>query len=301
MVEQLGSVLSEMYKKTGIEVTSNDKKTETREERLKRITKTEEEKCKFFNESKGDLNLKDNYECHLCNNKGGRMELQIGYSGTPEPVYVPCKCMKVRSMIAKLERSGLKNIIKDYSFDKFEATEDWQKTMKNAAIKFTQDESHTWFFMGGNSGAGKTHLCTAITAHYLRKGKTAKYMLWRDEMPKIKAIVNDHEAYNKIITEMKTVDVLYIDDLFKMGKDRDGNVQPPTVADINIAFEILNYRYNNKELITVISSERTITDILEIDEAIGGRISEMTVPYGYYIGIKKDPSRNYRMKGIIEL
>ena len=300
-MEQLGSFLTDMCKKTGVELSGNDKKTETREERLKRITETETAKCKFFNESKGDLNLKDNYDCQLCNNKGGRMELQVGYAGTPEPVYVPCKCMKVRSMITKLERSGLKNIIKDYSFDKFEAAEDWQKTMKDTAIKFVKDEAHTWFFMGGNSGAGKTHLCTAITAHYLRKGKTAKYMLWRDEMPKIKAIVNDHEAYNKIITEMKTVDVLYIDDLFKMGKDRDGNVQPPTVADINIAFEILNYRYNNKELITVISSERTITDILEIDEAIGGRISEMTVPYGYYIGIKKDPSRNYRMKGIIEL
>lgn len=298
-MERLGDVLSDMY--SDKKPLSEEKKSETKEERIERLIKIEEQRCSFFNENEGELNKKDNYDCRICKNKGGYMKVSFGYNGLPEPVYVECKCMRVRRMIMKLERSGLKNIIKDYSFEKFETTEDWQKTIKDAAIKFTKDDEHTWFFIGGNSGAGKTHLCTAITAHYLRKDKTARYMLWRDEMPRIKAIVNDNDAYHKAITELKTVEVLYIDDLFKMGKDSNGNVQPPTVADINIAFEILNYRYNNKELVTIISSERTINDILDIDEAIGGRISEMTVPHGYYIGIKKDPAKNYRTKGIIEL
>ena len=305
-MESMGNYIAGIYKKAGKplphqlteEISSEE---EAQEKRRQYAMALEEEKCKFFNESNGALHEQDGYDCHHCKNKGGRMEVRVGISGYPEQVYIPCKCMKVRGMIAKLERSGLKNIIKDYSFEKFETTEEWQKTIKDVAIRFTQDDEHTWFFIGGNSGAGKTHLCTAITAHYLRKNKAARYMLWRDEIPRIKAIVNDSDKYNEAITELKTTEVLYIDDLFKMGKDKDGNVQPPTVADINIAFEILNYRYNNKELVTIISSERTITDILEIDEAIGGRISEMTVPHGYYIGIKKDPAKNYRTKGIIEI
>ena len=67
----------------------------------------------------------------------------------------------------------------------------------------------------------------------------------------------------------KTVEVLYIDDLFKTEQGRN-----PTTADVNIAFEILNYRYRNPELITIISSERTIQDIVKIDEAVGSRIFE---------------------------
>lgn len=56
-----------------------------------------------------------------------------------------------------------------------------------------------------------------------------------------------------------------VDDFLK------GNV---TEADRNIAFEILNARYIKPECATIISSERTIGQILDWDEAIGSRIAE---------------------------
>ena len=42
-------------------------------------------------------------------------------------------------------------------------------------------------FIGGQVGAGKTHLCTAMVGEFLKRGISAKYMLWRDDALKLKA------------------------------------------------------------------------------------------------------------------
>ena len=49
-------------------------------------------------------------------------------------------------------------------------------------------------------------------------------------------------------------------------------------ADINLAYQLLNERYNTRRR-TIISSERSIEDILRIDEAVGGRIFELAREY----------------------
>jgi len=126
-------------------------------------------------------------------------------------------------------------------------------------------------------------------------------MLWRDEIARIKALVNDAEQYGAMMQEIKNADVLYIDDLFKTGKDDFGKVKQPTPADINAAFEIINFRYNDPRKITIISSERTISDLNEIDEAIAGRIAEKSKADGYCINLGRDAGKNYRMKGMLEL
>ena len=133
-------------------------------------------------------------------------------------------------------------------------------------------------------------MCTAIVGEMLKQGKSAKYMLWRDEIVKLKANVNDDVAYSKQMDELKSADVLYIDDFFKVvGGSK------PTGGDINIAFELLNFRYNDNKLITIISSELITDEIIDIDEAIAGRI--ISKSKGYCINLKKDRDRNYRLKG----
>ena len=233
-------------------------------------------KCDSYNATTGNLNEFDGYDCPECKNKGMVAEPKKNDAGHWYEAYYRCKCDKSRKAIRQLKKSGLQNIIRDYTFKAFKADEPWQKAIKEAAVRFVHDDDHTWFFIGGTSGCGKTHICTAIAAHYLRKGKSVRYMLWRDDVVKLKASVTDHEVYDNMIHEFKTADVLYIDDLFKTGKANDGTVQRPTAADINIAFELLNYRYNNPSLVTIVSSECRVTEILDIDEAVGGRIAERT-------------------------
>ena len=262
------------------------------------LTQEEREKrnAESFNQSVGHLNEQDGYNCDKCHNKGMIMRAYQLDSGIWTTASSWCECHKVRTTIKRMQKSGLKNIIKDYTFQKYQATEDWQQKLKEAAKEYCKDQKG-WFFIGGQSGAGKTHLCTAICREFLLSGKEVKYMLWRDDVVKIKACVNDLDAYEGMIDTYKKCEVLYVDDLFKTGKGNDGMKQKPTSADVNIAFEILNYRYNNPDLLTIISSECTVNDIIDIDEATGGRIFERAKAFS----LKPDKNKNYRLKGVMEL
>lgn len=255
----------------------------------------EQFKVDGLNNTVGDRDKEDGYNCPLCKNKGfvaKVIEVKGGYSHC----FVNCKCVEVRNSIMRMKRSGLKDIIKDYTFDKFEDTEVWQKTLKTAAMEYAKNPEG-WLFLGGQSGCGKTHLCTAACREFLLNGKSVQYMLWRDDVTKLKSAVTDSEEYGKLIDRYKNADVLYIDDLFKTGKV-DSGFQKPTAADINVAFEILNYRYNNPALITIISSELTEDELLDIDEATGGRIYERAKK-AFSIG--QDRKKNYRIKGAVTL
>ena len=71
----------------------------------------------------------------------------------------------------------------------------------------------------------------------------------------------------------------------------------PTPADVNYAFEILNYRYNCPELITILSSELTEDELLDVDEAVGGRIYERA--RAFTIGRSRE--KNYRLRKAVRL
>jgi DNA replication protein DnaC len=187
-----------------------------------------------------------------------------------------------------MRNSGLGEVIDRLTFDKFIVAEQWQENAKRLAVNFSEAPYGRWFFAGGQVGSGKTHLCTAIALELLKNGRTTRYMLWRDESVKLKAIVNDSTYYDKV-NVFKTADVLYIDDFLKTEKGK-----PPTTADINLAFEIINYRYCSHKLITIISCERFVDDILDVDEAVGSRIYERTKA-GTLLEISHDKSKNYRM------
>ena len=99
------------------------------------------------------------------------------------------------------------------------------------------------------------------------------------------------------LKKLQTVPVLYIDDLFKTGRDASGSCYP-TAADVNLAFDIINYRYT-KRLTTIISTERSPAELVDIDEAIGGRIVEMAQGHTYCI--EKKNGRNYRLRGVVSV
>ena len=279
-------------------------KSESGSEPIKPMNDKEYEQWKAdqANELSGDLDKKDGYNCEKCKNRGFTSHIvyneMFNYYATVARI---CECERIRKGIRRLNRSGLKNIVQKYTFDKYETPDEWQKLIKKAAIRFCSDTENNWFFIGGMTGAGKSHICTAIATTYIKRGKNCHYMLWRDEIARLKAIVNDAEQYEKAMRELKETDVLYIDDLFKSGKGEDGKPKAPTVADVNAAFEIINYRYNNPKLVTIISSERTLTDMFNIDEAIAGRIVEKTKECGYCFNLRYDRSRNWRLKGLEEI
>lgn len=260
------------------------------------------EKVESYNANVGNLNEVDGYDCKVCKNKGFVAELKyMEIYGYPVECMVDCKCMKVRKALKRLAKSGLKDVIKKYTFDRYLTEDGWQQSIKDNALRFCQEAEDDWFFIGGQSGAGKSHICTAIAVHYLRKGKSCKYMLWRDDIQRLNMSITDPENFLPMMDEFKKSDVLYIDDLFKAGKEDNDQGKKPTSPQLDRTFEILNYRYNNPGLITIISSERCIFEISEIDEAIAGRIAEQSKKNGFCFNLKKDSNKNWRMKGVVEL
>ena len=245
--------------------------------------------CDAFNQREGNLNQFDGFDCKACKNRGGFMRL----SENGNPVFRECACMNTREMLKNLKDSGLADYITKYSFGKYKTDKIWQEEIKKSATDFVNDNKNKWFFIGGQSGAGKTHICTAITAELLKQGKKAHYMLWCDEITELKTSITDVVFYKKTMHKLKTVEVLYIDDFLKNGKEKDGSLQKPSAAETRIIFEILNSRYNNLNLFTIISSERLLSEIKNIDWAVGRRIEERCGKK-YICEIEPDTSKAYK-------
>lgn len=239
----------------------------------------------WYNESTGNLNEFDGYNCEACRNKGYIALI------TPEgfEAHKECRCQVIRATLRRAQRSGLGDILSKCTFDKYEDSEDWQKLIKGKAKAFCEDDEAKWFYIGGQVGCGKTHLCTAICGHYIKAGKEVKYMLWCEESKTLKALVND-TSYTEQISDYKNVDVLYIDDFLKVQSGEN-----PTPADIKLAFEIINHRLLDDSKITIISSEKMLEEVMEYDEATMSRIFQQAG--NYKINIGRDRNRNYRLRG----
>lgn len=225
-----------------------------------------------FNETEGNLK---GYDCPICKNKGMIAELVEG-----QDLYRPCNCMSIRRVSNLRRESGIENLLERYTFETFKEETQWQKGLAWRAKKYIKTGS--WFFIGGQVGSGKTHICTAIVKELLSNGIACRYMLWRNEASRLKANVNE-SVYGDMIKNLTEIPVLYIDDFFKGGV---------TQGDINLAFELINDRYNSRKA-TIISSEKTINDLLNIDEAIGSRIVERSGEFITNITRKE----NYRLGG----
>lgn len=250
---------------------------------------TAEEKAKreadILNAQQGKLS---DYDCKLCKNKGAVYRaIKRDFCGTEtfEVVSRPCECLKVRAECKRIKKSGLARLIERYNFGTYIVKSEWQAYIKKCAEDFANNPVD-WFYIGGQSGCGKTHICTAIVGYLLKQGKSARYMLWGDDITAIKQAVTVSEQYVKLMNNIKNAEVLYIDDFFKT---RSG--EGISNADVNTTFKIINHRYN-EQLPTVISSELSINEIAAIDEALGSRIAEMTRTHKIYIS--KDKSKNQR-------
>jgi len=250
-----------------------------------------------YNASEGSRHLDDGYNCPECRNKGF-VQVLIEQGESFYDTMRPCKCDEIRRTRLRLKKAGLLHMVDACTFDAYQTPDKWQAYIKETAQRFCRDDEHRFFFIGGQSGAGKTHICTAITAHYIMQGKKARYMVWFDEANKLKGLITEPGQYAAVMDEIKKTDVLYIDDLFKPIKGANGQITPPSYADIRLAMEIINYRYNNPGMITIISGERPIDELISLDEALAGRISQLSKDGGYCINLKKDSGKNWRLKGI---
>ena len=231
------------------------------------------------------------YECPVCRDVGYVLE----YDDAGHCYGMPCKCRAERITRAQLEQSGLAKGFSEKSIDNYETynipqLEDAKKTVIQYIDTFLErrDMLANSLMLCGQVGAGKTHLGAACCVQLIAKGIPVVYMGYREVITHLKAIVMDELYYTDTMNRYKKAQVLFIDDFLK------GKI---TEADTNIIYEIVNYRYNNK-LPIIISSEKTLEDIVNYDEAIGSRLIDMC--YGHIIMFSGD-ELNYRLyRGVMD-
>lgn len=258
----------------------------------RQVQPTEEERVRKSvadqNARRGNLGEDTGYDCKKCLNRGYFMVAEQ-YNGSWIERQRFCECWKVRDSIKRLQRSGLENSLR--KLKEFEVTEDWQRNMVDVATAYVNADHSDGksLMLCGAVGSGKTFIGSAVCRELLHKGHEVIYMPWVNEAQRLKALAND-EGFADEIRQYINAEYLYIDDLFKPLPGQNA----PTPADFRLAYDIINYRYINKKPM-IVSCEKFVGELLELDEATISRLYEMAK--GYTVSIGRVPGRNYRMKG----
>lgn len=236
----------------------------------------------LFNSTTGDLT-----NCDKCKGKGYIAEVEvirnnIGENSNCYTVVKECNCLTNKIEQTKAKNSGISPLLQK-TFSNFIARSDWQQNIKKLAEE--NAKSKDWFFIGGQSGAGKTHICSAITNFQAKNGVRVKYMTWNEQINQLK----DFED-NSFMEQLKRTECLYIDDLFKRPRGENG-LPNLSSADIDKTWELINFRYLNK-LKTIFSSELILEEIFSLDESLASRIKQNA---GKYIVQVKGSGRNLRL------
>ena len=179
---------------------------------------------------------------------------------------VPCECRQVRQAEEILKKSGISEEFRNKRFNNFNYTIENQvyEAYKEAYMyaknfkSLEKERCNSIIFMG-QVGAGKSHLSIAIANELMEDGVGVVYMSYREVITRLKQNIMDEVYYHRVMGKYKNARVLLIDDLFK------GKV---TESDINIMFELLNFRYFNK-LPVIVSCE------MDVDNYSMCRISPM--------------------------
>ena len=225
----------------------------------------------FQGSSTKTKNLKQAYNCNKCKDKC--------YILIDDLTARVCSCQEQKRIERLFRGSQITPAFQGKTFKNFSEKKCTPAVLKMylAAKAYTRDfnsldeEENNWLVFLGQPGAGKSHLSLAVGNTLIQKGVPVLYFQHVEGINEMKDIIrrDGEESIGEKTSEMKKVDFLIWDDLFKPLPGQK-EVRP---FEVQIAFEVLNYRYLNL-LPTAINSERTPKELVTIDEATGSRIIE---------------------------
>lgn len=230
--------------------------------------------------------LNSSYKCEKCKDTGwilGKRKDGTSYAYS-------CICREQEKMKKQWKDFGMNLDSVNLTFGNFKSWNKYSKLLKETAIAYFNDFNkikklrQNSLLLCGQPGSGKTHIAVATAINLMNEGVGVVYMPYRHVVTNIKLNFKNENFYKKELKRYERCDVLLIDDLFK------GKI---SLSEINIIFEIVNYRYVNS-LPMIISCENTIQKLLVVDEGIGSRIYEMCKKY--MVTVPSEQSFSYRFR-----
>lgn len=246
------------------------------------------------------------YECPLCEDKGFTLKNipDVDEEGNQRSwpngslkyieTMFDCVCSKKRQARHLLKFSEITEEFKSMTFTGFnlEGKHEMVREAYQCAIDYYKDfdrvrnERCNSISLLGQPGVGKTHLLTALANNLIQKKQVS--VLYFPFVEGFNDLKDDFGLLEEKLTKMKRIGVLFIDDLFK-GREF------PTPFQLEQMFAVINYRYLN-HLPIMVSSEKTVDELCDFDEALGTRIYQMS--RDYTVVIKGDRKvLNHRLAG----
>ncbi|ETT61874.1 hypothetical protein C171_11531 [Paenibacillus sp. FSL H8-237] len=221
--------------------------------------------------------IQKTYECEMCKDEEWILILEFDEHGNKIKDFArQCECKERKRIKRLMSSSKITNEFQQKTFKNFEQKgrpKIVMQAFKNAydyVIAFDEFRRtrRNSIALLGHPGCGKTHLLMAVANSLLQKAVEVVYFPWVEGFNEIK---NNLDKLEERLDKLRRCEVLYIDDMFKGRRE-------PTEFQLEQLFGIINYRYlENKPIL--ISSEKNIGQMCEIDEGIGSRINEMCRDY----------------------
>jgi DNA replication protein DnaC len=249
------------------------------------------------------------YECGKCQDtEWVSFKGEDGYDYAKE-----CECKPMKVMKRRFKNSLIPDEFKESRFDNYKRTNETQNVLYNGmvdylktfeTVKKTKNNSLGFIAVFGEQrikelsfkeraevkrkhnsfGLGKTHLQAAAAKWLIKNGHPVLMIsdaIFMDDL--IQAKMNDSEKLNKLLNDVKTVDVLIWDDI---GKSKWSE------AKESLYYQIINERYRNHQPIIFSSNEDDETLSEKIGYAAASRLFGMARENLYAV-----EGTDYRVEG----
>ena len=232
------------------------------------------------------------YKCPYCHDSGWK----IVTKDDGREVCRPCECLKRKKAINALKDSGIAEVFQDRTLDNYIPKNKVQSDALNRSKQFVEIfgkyDMHMNFILMGQNGAGKTHLSIGIANALIKKNVLVRYVTFQDLLATFANAKKEKDLY-KVINQYKDAELLVIDDIFRTTIREWNGQKNPLMSHIDAMFQIIDYRYFKKKGI-VVTCEKTIEELSNMDRAITGRLVEYA--RGNIIEFK-DPKLDHRFYG----
>ena len=204
-------------------------------------------------------------DCPRCRNKG----LIYGLAENGDEYAEECTCMEARRAKQEIKDSEYSALLRKCTFTRYTIRHEWQRAALLRCKDWLRQRRFPMLYLGGRTGAGKTHLAVAAFAERVRMGLHGTFVNWRTVSEWLKYNKKDAE-YEKRLNGLKRTPLLLMDDFLWQPKGA-----APTAEDFRLAKEIVDARlYNGRA--TILTGNYTVRELYALSEELGGRIVEGT-------------------------